>query len=650
MKSTIACIIFLTNSLFMHAQWSTNSFDNNLVADVNSSDIQTACDDSNLWIAFYSKNGNNYDMRLQNMSPLNADKRFGEDGILVSNAPSGSATFVFNICIDKKQNCIVAFNYMKGNTMHAAIQKVSPSGTLLWGQGIDLGAGLSPYPVALKNNEIVVGWTNDKVINFQKISETGVVAWQDPKEIKGNPVSKAVSRPQLLSDSKGGFCIVYQQVSSFLFYTNLYQQKFDINGNGLWTNPLKVSTITTASYRYYDVKQQDDTTFIGYYGNPAGSNRFDAYVQRVSPDGSLPWGADGVAFSDYSGQEDPYEQSINITTEYGFDVNNIYAVCTFTNPGQTQSGIYIQKFNSTSGERLFGNLSKEIIPISNALSTTIGNNIYTCYNAVNFAFTDHTNQLYACSISPSGDFTWDYKFLTLSSSTNSKLRYGFVYYNTLIFEESPGNIAVWQENRNGDDRAYAQLYACDGRLGVVPVLMKNFTASLAKKNVILKWTTSTETNNKGFYIERSSNGKDYMSIGFVSTKAVGGNSSLPLQYAFDDINPFTSNYYRLKQIDKDGTVNYSQTLTIEMLLKNEIKISPNPVDKLLFIQANFSISQNLSLIITDAAGKIVVKNDHQSINELDATTCDVSALMAGVYQLVIISPNSEKYAATFYKK
>ncbi len=99
--------------------------------------------------------------------------------------------------------------------MHTAIQKVSPIGSLLWGQGSYLGAGLSLYPVALKNNEIVVGWTNYQVFNYQKISASGVVTWQNPKELKGNSVSKAVSRPQLLADSKGEFSIVYQQVSSF---------------------------------------------------------------------------------------------------------------------------------------------------------------------------------------------------------------------------------------------------------------------------------------------------------------------------------------------------------------------------------------------------------------------------------------------------
>ena len=50
----------------------------------------------------------------------------------------------------------------------------------------------------------------------------------------------------------------------------------------------KISTLTTAAARYYDVMADNDNVIVGYYGNPPLSNRFDAFVQVVNRNGSLP--------------------------------------------------------------------------------------------------------------------------------------------------------------------------------------------------------------------------------------------------------------------------------------------------------------------------------------------------------------------------
>ena len=87
----------------------------------------------------------------------------------------------------------------------------------------------------------------------------------------------------------------------------------------------KISTLTTAAARYYDVMADNDNVIVGYYGNPPLSNRFDAFVQVVNRNGSLPLGANGAAFSDYASDFDPYEQTINIAHDNG----DLYAFMQF---------------------------------------------------------------------------------------------------------------------------------------------------------------------------------------------------------------------------------------------------------------------------------------------------------------------------------
>lgn len=116
---------------------------------------------------------------------------------------------------------------------------------------------------------------------------------------------------------------------------------------------------------------------------------------------------------------------------------------------------------------------------------------------------------------------------------------------------------------------------------VTPVVYgKELTASLNTDNTVgLQWTTTTETNNKGFSIERSANTKDFVNIGFVDSKEGNGTGS-GKDYGYTDKTPLSGgNYYRLAQTDLDGHVEYSQIVYVQSAGSGNdaLKIYPNPV-------------------------------------------------------------------------
>ncbi|QES90278.1 T9SS type A sorting domain-containing protein [Rhizosphaericola mali] len=114
---------------------------------------------------------------------------------------------------------------------------------------------------------------------------------------------------------------------------------------------------------------------------------------------------------------------------------------------------------------------------------------------------------------------------------------------------------------------------------VLPIKLTSFIAKKEGNSVQLNWETASEINNKGFYIQRSNDGKTFNSLGFVGSFASGGTSNNILNYSYTDATPGTGAvYYRLNQVDLDGTSNYS---TIQSLFlgttSSDVMVAPNPV-------------------------------------------------------------------------
>ena len=96
----------------------------------------------------------------------------------------------------------------------------------------------------------------------------------------------------------------------------------------------------------------------------------------------------------------------------------------------------------------------------------------------------------------------------------------------------------------------------------IPVELVSFSGTVSGNNVVLNWNTSTETNNRGFSIEKSTDNNNFVEIGFVKGN---GTTTQMSAYTFTDRNLNSGKYYyRLKQVDFDGTFTYSNVVTADM--------------------------------------------------------------------------------------
>ncbi len=166
----------------------------------------------------------------------------------------------------------------------------------------------------------------------------------------------------------------------------------------------------------------------------------------------------------------------------------------------------------------------------------------------------------------------------------------------------------------------------------------------------LNWTTLTETNNNGFYIERSSDGSNFNSIDSVASKSISGNSINKLNYSFIDKNTLKgNNYYRLKQVDKDGKFQNSVIVQFKKERMGGLQLQelfPNPSrDK---INVIFSVGKNTNIVFSlyDSFGKIVRIQNILAVAGNNIEAINTSSLKTGNYILKILDQFNNDFITT----
>ena len=162
------------------------------------------------------------------------------------------------------------------------------------------------------------------------------------------------------------------------------------------------------------------------------------------------------------------------------------------------------------------------------------------------------------------------------------------------------NYIGWMDVIVGDPKS---LFAAEGHL---PVQLVSFSGVYANNSIKLHWKTVTETNNFGFEIQRKS-GDNWQALGFV---AGSGTVNTPRTYSFCDENPAVRNIYRLKQIDRDGSVEYSGIMEVQSKLTKDFVLQsnyPNPVVSTTSIPFSILEASNVSAEILDMEGKVITR-------------------------------------------
>ena len=170
-------------------------------------------------------------------------------------------------------------------------------------------------------------------------------------------------------------------------------------------------------------------------------------------------------------------------------------------------------------------------------------------------------------------------------------------------------------------------------LGIVPVKYLSFTATKVKEIAALNFILAQAPIASTFKIERSTNGNSFTEIGSLV-------STTETNYNFEDKLPVlnTINYYRIKEIEINGTISFSEIRKLSFVKPTEINVYPNPTkDKInIDLPLNFT-NKKATISIISADGKLISKQASMIPNKL--LTIDLSALSNGTYVLIIETEN-----------
>ncbi len=166
--------------------------------------------------------------------------------------------------------------------------------------------------------------------------------------------------------------------------------------------------------------------------------------------------------------------------------------------------------------------------------------------------------------------------------------------------------------RQGNSSNAASLVIDGIRIGttwndVVPVELTSFTASVSNNSVTLNWKTATETNNRGFSVQRKTNGSAWTNVSFVTGN---GTTTQPHEYSYVDNNLETGRYsYRLKQVDMDGSYEYSNVAEASVDAPAKFNLAqnyPNPFNPTTKIDFTVPSNSNVKLTVYNVLGQQIV--------------------------------------------
>lgn len=434
----------------------------------------------------------NYELRMQVLNNQGV-KQLGPDGVLVSNNMSMStSTAIMKLVVDQNENVYIGATGTNGGIGFAF--KLDINGNHLWGpNGINLGGGYVVTILPLSTGEAVIAWNASNQTMMQKYSATGTPIWASAQQVS-NGATNGKSPGDLFELSNNEFLLVFH-VISFGINSTLWAQKYSSMGLPLWTNPVQLSNKSTVWNTSYSATQDGNIVYYGY--KAATGTHFDSYLQRINPDGTLPWGINGKDFDITTTRNE-------MDTKIAFSAGSpyVWSICNYTNSAQSTYGVYVQKFDKVTGDRQFTDTAKVIYPIGtwkvNAGDLQIVNGFPVFLVKSGLDNGASPTSLHACKLDANGSFFWPYETEPMGTFIASKKRIHFSKTNngkvvaTFIETKATGGSKIYAQSvsLNTNNTGTAIVTACNSYTWINNV---TYTASNNSATVLLTNVTGGDS-------------------------------------------------------------------------------------------------------------------------------------------------------------
>ena len=250
-----------------------------------------------------------------------------------------------------------------------------------------------------------------------------------------------------------------------------------------------------------------------------------------------------------------------------------------------------------------------------------------------------------------GGFNWELQAppVTTFFFVNENIGW-YVSGNQIRYTSDGGQ--TWTQQNSPENNSLQSIYFVDQNNGWIsgdngtilhtinggtPVELKSFAAEIVDNIVLLKWSTATETNNKGFEIERSrkldEGNQNWNKIGYI---AGYGTTTEPRYYSYTDTKLKEGKfYYRLKQLDYNGSYNYSKEIDIDVTSPNKFTLEqnyPNPFNPVTTLRYSIPQASQVNIKVFDVLGneRDLLVNEEKPAGSY-SVKFDGSSLSSGIY-------------------
>jgi hypothetical protein len=187
-------------------------------------------------------------------------------------------------------------------------------------------------------------------------------------------------------------------------------------------------------------------------------------------------------------------------------------------------------------------------------------------------------------------------------------------------------------------------------LTVVPVELSTFTANIVSGQVQINWETATEVNNSGFTVQRSKDNSKFIDLNFVKGQ---GTTTFQSSYSYIDKSVLSGKYYyRLKQVDFNGSANYSKSIEVDLGVPKEYVLEqnyPNPFNPSTTIRFALPMNANVTIKLYNTLGQEVSTLLNADLEAgIHETVFNASTLSSGVYfySLKVKGVNGSDFTST----
>lgn len=582
--SSLKTLIFSTVT---SGQWSNDPAVNNQISSMTGEQTlpKVATHPSGItYISWFSNDNGNYNVRLQKLD-VNGSELWPANGILISGHTSDTWITDYDMTVDNDTCALITFQDIRTGLNNSYAYRISPSGEFLYGpDGIALFPGstvqYSPKVFASADGNAVFAMQcfpdeGQQYIKMQKISPTGQLLW-GPGGINIQESSIGNNAPKMIQSDGNNFIMVwYKTTGSFPSVTNkIYAQKFNAEGSPVWATPVGVFTNSGIPFYSTDIHIASDNAegvFVTWHAEVSGQV-FSSYVQHVTSAGNMMMPLNGALLSTHSSyhQIDPTVACFDTSGEaYIFWDERDY--------NQNYRGLYGQRV-SASGSRLWGNTGKVFIPLSLATSESFitarntGTDVMVFYQYYDFGNTEDSKMV-AMRVNSVGEYVWPSQKIPFCTVQSAKLHPSFGYLDHTQY------IIGWSDQRNDGGDIYAQNIHLDGTLGVstgghnisgavtyaniTATPLNNLTIDLKNSNGTTIATTTTDVS--GNYLFTNVPSGNY-TLGVTSTKAWGGVTAtdvLLYKKHIANISLLTGIYLASGDVNGTGELTASDVLLIK---------------------------------------------------------------------------------------